>query len=203
MLNCIRPLFIIMQITNQLLHKCIKNDRKSQSELYRLSFSLLMSIAFRYYKNKDEAMASLNLCFYKVLTGLDSFLRKNKANAYKPWMSRIMINTIIDEYRKEKKRNEIIHPIEVKSNEIMLNHTDYNSIEDYIQAEDLQRMLNTLPELQQKVFNLFVIDGFKHKEIAEMISISEGNSKWNLSIARKELKRLVKEVAIKTSIKSA
>jgi RNA polymerase sigma-70 factor (ECF subfamily) len=162
-----------------------------------------MSIAFRYYKNKDDAMAILNLCFYKVLTGLGSFLNKNNASAYKPWMSRIMINTIIDEYRKEKKRNEIIHPLEVSNSNIMINDSDYNTIEDYIQAEDLQRMLNTLPNLQQKVFNLYVIDGYKHKEIAELLSISVGNSKWNLSIARKELKRLVKEVAIKTSIKSA
>jgi len=162
-----------------------------------------MSIAFRYYKNEDDAMASINLCFFKVLTGLDSFLKKNKASAYKPWMSRIMINTIIDEYRKEKKKKEVIQPLEVEKAELMMNDSDYNTIEDYIQVEDLQRMLNTLPELQQKVFNLFVIDGYKHKEIAEMISISEGNSKWNLSIARKELKRLVKEVAIKTSIKSA
>jgi RNA polymerase sigma-70 factor (ECF subfamily) len=192
-----------MQITNQLLHKCAQNDRKSQSELYRLSFSLLMSIAFRYYKNKDDAIAILNQCFYKVLIGLDSFNKKNNASAFKPWMSRIMINTIIDEYRKEKKRNEIIHPIDVASKEIMLNDTDYNTIEDYIQAEDLQMMLNTLPALQQKVFNLFVIDGYRHKEIAEMLAISVGNSKWNLSIARKELKRLVKEVAIRTSIKSA
>jgi RNA polymerase sigma-70 factor (ECF subfamily) len=192
-----------MQITSQLLHKCAQNDRKSQSELYRLSFSLLLSIAFRYYKNKDDAMAMLNQCFYKVLTGLGSFLKKNEVSAYKPWMSRIMINTIIDEYRKEKKRNLIISPLENTSAEIMLNETDYNTIEDYIQAEDLQRMLNTLPDLQQKVFNLFVIDGYRHKEIAEMLTISVGNSKWNLSIARKELKRLVKEVALRTSIKSA
>jgi RNA polymerase sigma-70 factor (ECF subfamily) len=148
-------------------------------------------------------MAVLNVCFYKVLSGLGPFLNKNNSTAFKPWMSRIMINTIIDEYRKEKKRNEVIHPLEVADSTIMINDADYNSIEDYIQAEDLQRMLNTLPNLQQKVFNLFVIDGYKHKEIAEMLSISVGNSKWNLSIARKELKRLVKEVAIKTSIKSA
>ena len=202
MLNCIRSLFI-MQITNQLLHKCVQNDRKSQSELYRLSYSLLMSIAFRYYKNQDDAMAVLNMCFYKVLTGLGPFLKKNNVTVYKPWMSRIMINTIIDEYRKEKKKKEVIQPLEVEKAEIMMNDSDYNAIEDYIQVEDLQRMLNTLPNMQQKVFNLFVIDGYKHKEIAEMLSISEGNSKWNLSIARKELKRLVKEVAIKTSIKSA
>lgn len=148
-------------------------------------------------------MAVLNMCFFKVLTGLKVYINKNDAKAYKPWMSRIMINTIIDEYRKEKKRHETFHPIEVTSPEIMLNDTDYNTIEDYIQAEDLQSMLNKLPDLQQKVFNLFVIDGYKHKEIAEMLSISVGNSKWNLSIARKELKILVKEVAIKTSIKSA
>ena len=192
-----------MQITNQLLHKCLQNDRRSQSELYRLSYSLLMSIAFRYYKNQDDAMAVLNMCFYKVLKGLKVFVVKNDASVFKPWMSRIMINTIIDEYRKDKKRNEVIHPLEVAETRIMINDSDYNSIEDYIQAEELQRMLNTLPNLQQKVFNLYVIDGYRHKEIADLLSISEGNSKWNLSVARKELKRLVKEVAIKTSIKSA
>jgi len=192
-----------MPINDQLLRQCAQNDRKSQSELYRLSYNLLMSIAFRYYNNQDDAMAMLNHCFLKVLTGLQSFLQKNSSSAFKPWISRIMINTIIDQYRKEKRRNEVFQSKEDVGVEIMINGSEYNAIEESIEAEDLQFMLNTLPQLQQKVFNLFVIDGYSHKEIAEMISISVGNSKWNLSIARSALKKLVKEVALNTSIKSA
>jgi len=162
-----------------------------------------MSIAFRYYNNNDDAMAMLNQCFLKVLTGLDSFLQKNNSTVFKPWMSRIMINTIIDQYRKEKQRKELFQSKEDIGSVININGSEYNAVEESIQAEDLQFMLNTLPELQQKVFNLFVIDGYRHKEIAEMLSISAGNSKWNLSTARTSLKKLVKEVALNTSVKSA
>ena len=163
-----------------------------------------MSIAYRYHNNRDDAMAVLNICFYKVLMGLQDFLKKNKAESFNPWMTRIMINTIIDEYRKNKKRKDCIEAEPDEKNErILLKNSDYNKIEEIIEAEELQNMLNRLPELHQKVFNLFVIDGYRHKEIAEMLDISVANSKWCLSTARKELKRLLKELAKLSSKKSA
>ena len=155
-----------------------------------------MSIAFRYYKNKDDAMAITNQSFHKTLTGLKSFLEENNTTAYKPWISRIMINAIIDEYRKEKKKKEIFDENELENPDIMINDAHFNEVEEAIEAEELQSMINTLPDLQQKVFNLFVIDGYKHNEISEMLTISVGNSKWNLSTARKELRRLINQVTI-------
>ena len=187
------------QINDQLLNECASNNRKSQSELYRLSFNLLLSIAFRYHKNKEDAMAVLNLGFLKILLGLEGFLKKNNSKVYKAWSSRIMINTIIDEYRKNKKRNEIISEMPDFPQETKLSNSDYNTIENNVQAEFLQNLLNELPKSQKTVFNIFAIDGYKHKEIAKMLSISVGNSKWCLSIARKRLQGMInKDLLVKT-----
>lgn len=188
-----------MQIDEQLLQKCIAHDRKAQSELYRLSFGLLLSIAYRYYSNKNDAMAALNQCFFKVLTGLENFKQKNSVQKYKPWISRIMINTIIDEYRASKKHHTM-HREEMNESQMDLNQADYNQIEETIEAEELQVMLNALPILQRNVFNLFVIDGYSHREIAESLSITVGNSKWNLSTARSKLKTMIRSVINKNVI---
>jgi RNA polymerase sigma factor (sigma-70 family) len=188
-----------MVVTDSLIKKCIEKDRKAQSELYRLSFSLLMSIAYRYHSNKADALAILNQCFLKILNGLEAYSKQNKAEHYPHWISRIMINSLIDEYRTNKKY-KTSYKREVKVEQSLEQAVDYNRIEESIEAEELQAMLNRLNELQKTIFNLFVIDGYSHKEISQMLSISISNSKWNLSMARKQLKLLLRELVNKPVI---
>jgi RNA polymerase sigma-70 factor (ECF subfamily) len=179
-------------IDQTLLTNCAAADRKAQFELYRQSFSLAMSIAYRYVNNKEDAEAMVNAGMFKVFKSIRGFVEKGNDNtAYKAWMSRIMINTLIDDYRKNRKTKELVNSqVEHMEEVIRLDHT---LLDEAIEAEHLQLMLDKLQEVQKKVFNLFVIDGYAHKEIGEMLGMAEGTSKWHLSAARKDLVQMLQE----------
>jgi len=181
-----------MKIDKDLLNACIDGDRKSQSKLYELSFSSLMNISIRYRLNRDDAVALVNQSFLKILLGLKMFNNSNGVKSYFSWIQKIMMHTVIDEIRKNKRLNEI----EISTDKIehfdALTTEEFNSIEEQIEEETLQEMLNSLSETQRNVFNLYAIDGYKHKEISEALSISIENSKWHLIQARKKLQLLLK-----------
>jgi len=181
-----------MNIDQELLKACIQNDRKSQSKLYGLSFSSLMSIAYRYQKNRDDAAILVNQCFLKILKGLPSFTNSDANRSYYSWTKKIMMNTIIDEFRKNGKAKEVIQNIESSEYLEQLGEEEYNLIEKDIEEEALQDMIRQLSDIQNNVFNLFAIEGFSHKEIADALTISITNSKWHLSQARKVLQGLLK-----------
>ena len=181
-----------MNIDHELLQACIKNDRKSQSKLYSLSFSSLMSIAYRYQSNRDDAVVLVNHCFLKILKGLPSFTNSDAKRSYYSWTKKIMINSIIDEFRKKGKETKLIQQIENSEYLEQLGDNDYNLIEKKIEEEALQDMIRQLSETQKNVFNLFAIEGYSHKEIAEALMISIANSKWHLSQARKLLQGMLR-----------
>tara|TARA_R110002072_G_scaffold121230_14_gene254731 strand:+ start:245 stop:805 length:561 start_codon:yes stop_codon:yes gene_type:complete len=175
-----------MKIRKELLESCRKEDRKAQFELYRLCYSILLSVCLRYEKNKEDAEFLLNKAFYKILKNLDKY---SEHVPFEAWIRRITINTVIDEYRKNKK--DIVDYVEEPMNIAPNKAVDYNEADQKYDAEDLQNLIDQLPPISKKVFNLYVIDGYNHKEIAEKLSMSEGTSKWHLSSARKKLKALV------------
>lgn len=175
-----------MKIEKELIESCKKEDRKAQFELYRLCYSVLLSVCFRYEKNKEDAEFLLNKAFYKILKNLDKY----KDNIpFEAWIRRITINTVIDDYRKNKK--EKIDYVEEPMLAAPVTAMDFNEADQRFDAEELQLLINRLPPVSKKVFNLYVIDGYNHKEIAEKLDMSEGTSKWHLSSARKKLKELV------------
>lgn len=182
-----------MEIDKDMLNACIDGDRKSQSKLYELSFSSLMNISYRYRINRDDAVALVNQSFLKILLGLKTFNNTNGVKSYFSWIQKIMMHTVIDEIRKNKKQNEI--EIITDNNEYLeyLSKEEFNLIDEEIEEETLQEMLNNLSEIQRNVFNLFAIDGYKHKEISEALSMSIENSKWHLMQARKKLQSLLSE----------
>lgn len=175
-----------MKIPKELLESCRKEERRAQFELYRLCYSVLLSVCLRYEKNKEDAEFLLNKAFYKILKNLDKYADNVPFEA---WIRRITINTVIDEYRKNKK--DIVDYVEEPTNIAPNKAVDYNEADQRYDAEELQILINQLPPISKKVFNLYVIDGYNHREIAEKLSMSEGTSKWHLSSARKKLKALV------------
>ena len=104
-----------------------------------------------------------------------------------------MINTVIDDHRRNKTHKEVSQATDFSEVPIH-SEVDWNEAERQLEAEDLFKMLDVLSDLRRRVFNLYAIDGYSHKEIAEMLSISEGNSKWHLSMARAILKEQVQKV---------
>ena len=180
-----------MKINAKLLKQCRKGDRKAQFQLYKSCFSMLMGVCIRYKKDEEEARAILNQGFYKILKSLDKY---NPKVPFEAWIRRIMINTIIDEYRKNKKEREHIEYSNFEQVEIYKEHVDYNEAEKAFDVEEIEVMIKELPPISQKVFNLYIIDGYSHKEVAEMLGMSTGTSKWHVSFARKKLQEKIKAV---------
>jgi len=171
------------------LEGCIAGERKSQYRLYQLCFSMLKGVCRRYYINDDEASAALNLSFLKILTKLST--RKENV-PFEAWSKRIVINTIIDEFRKNKvEKEKTVYPENEKEPSITQG-IDFNIADQLFDAEDLEQMIRQLPAMCQKVFNLFAIDGYPHAEIGKLLDISIGTSKYHLSTARKKLAELLK-----------
>lgn len=144
-----------------------------------------MSICLRYAENRDEALELVNDGFMKVFTTLK---RYDTAYPFRPWMSRIMINTSIDQYRKNLKRR----PMETidAGNDV----EDREHILSKIGYQELIKLVQNLSTAYRTVFNLFVIDGYNHEEIASMLSITEGTSRSNLYKAREQLKDMLRDM---------
>ncbi len=179
-----------MQINRQLLKDCAKGKRKAQFELYKSCYSTLMQVCMRYKKNENDAAASLNEGFLKILNNLNKY---REEVPFEAWIRRIMINTIIDEFRKNKKQLELIEHTNFENEEMYLDHTELNEADLQFDAAELEAIIHQLPPMSQKVFNLYAIDGYTHKEIAEMLKISAGTSKWHLNAARTKIKSLLQE----------
>lgn len=165
---------------------CKKGDRLAQEKLYRSFYGAMMNICVRYTKNEADAMEVLNTGFFKVFKNIKLYAG-SKAAPY-TWIRTIIINTCLNFIRSKEK--------EIITREIS------DGAEAYIQpnvlasltSEDILQLVRKLPPATQAVFNLYVIDGYTHKDIAEMLAISEGTSKWHLSEARKTLQKQLKEV---------
>ena len=183
-----------MLVNQTLINECLKNNRKAQFELYQICYGVLMSICYRYRANKEDAEELLNQGFLKVLLNLDKY---NVKVPFEAWIRRIMVNTIIDEFRKSKKEKEHLNYADFQEETYLDNRVDFNLADLNFEAEELLNMLNKLPEMSRKVFNLYAIDGYAHKEIAEMLTISVGTSKWHVSFARAELKKMINNKRIK------
>jgi len=183
-----------MEVSKDILKKCRKNDRRSQFVLYKECYPILMSVGLRYEKNKEFAEELVNLAFYKILTKLDKY---QEHVPFEAWIRRITINTIIDEFRKKSRdRHTFMEKLE---GSVPISQMDYNEADKKFDAAELEDMIQKLPDVSQKVFNLYIIDGYNHKEIGELLGISEGTSKWHLSTARKRLRKMIKSLMNKVA----
>ncbi|MFY7732222.1 MAG: RNA polymerase sigma factor [Bacteroidia bacterium] len=176
---------------DQLISLCLKQDRKAESALYKYCFTKLMPICHKYYKSKDDTLAQINKAFLKILNNLSSF---DGNKSFDAWIKTIMVNTIIDEFRVNKKRNALYIDNNNEQVDLDFHPFNLNEAEAKLTAADIQIHIQQLPESSKMVFNLFTVDGYNHKEIGEMLGINEGTSKWHLNNARKILKKKLIEM---------
>ncbi len=158
----------------ELIDCCKQNDRKAQSQIYQLYAGKLFGLCLKYSKNYEEAQDNLHNGFITIFDKISQYENKG---SFEGWLKRIIINTALQTYRKKNVLslvNEEIPDLEV---EVEMEDQD-------IQLDFLLKLIQELPERYQMVFNLYVLDGYPHKEIAKLLSISEGTSKSNLSRAR-------------------
>lgn len=167
----------------QLIQKSKKRDIKSQSEIYHLFAGKLFALCLKYSKTHQEAEDNLQEAFITIFKKMDQYKFKG---SFEGWMKRIVINTALQTYRKRNVLNlvEENFPEEV---EVEIN-------EDNIKLDYLLKIIRELPERYRMVFNLYVLDGYSHKDISSMLGIAEGTSKSNLSRARMILKEKVESI---------
>lgn len=168
----------------ELVQGCRKGNRLAQKFLYERYFGKMLGIAMRYTKHQEEAIEILNAAFLKVFTSLDKYEDNNNLAG---WIAKIVFNSAIDHVRRHTKYRKVMN-FEVERDAAV-----YNDSINHLQAEDLYKLIQKLPTASQTVFCLYVIDGYKHKEVADMLDITVGTSKWHLANARKELQRLIRQ----------
>lgn len=167
---------------HNLLEPCKRGDRRAQEMLYASLSPRLYGLCMRYAKDNDEAQEILQMGFIKVFKSIDSFRGEG---SFEGWIRRIMINVAIEHYHKAKRSHvllelDAVHELAGRSFEM-----------DGLEAKDLLAMIRKLPEGFRMVFNMYAIEGYTHKEIAETLNISEGTSKSQLSRARSWLKEKI------------
>lgn len=175
----------------EIIQGCIENERKSQERLFKLFYGKMMGVCLRYHRDQDDAQEILQLGFIKVFDKLEGY---DHTGSFEGWMRRIFANTCIDAIRKSKK-----NPIRTENDDDFVVETE-NSIEDQeeleltsIKAEVAMQAIEKLSPAYKAVFNLYVIEEYTHKEIGEILGISEGTSKSNLAKAKMNLKKILKE----------
>ena len=170
-------------LDSSIIEGCLKNDRRAQEQLYKQFYGPMMTLCLRYTRNQDDALEVLHNGFLKVFQHLGSY--DSSKGALYTWMKTIVVNSAIDFIRR---RNTFTSSIELKEAQSVSADSD---VVEKMSATELLKLIRQLPQTSQTVFNLYVVEGYRHKEIGEVLGISEGTSKWHLSEARKQLKKLL------------
>ncbi|MFT4848463.1 MAG: RNA polymerase sigma factor (sigma-70 family) [Sediminicola sp.] len=168
---------------DELIIQCKKQDAKAQGELYKRYSGILFSICLRYSPNYTEAEDSLQDSFLTIFKKVDQFKGKG---SFEGWIKRITVNTVLQKYRKKRvfdiaREDQIADEIEVEVED------------DGIPLDFLLKIIQELPDRYRLVFTMYVMDGYAHKEIAEMLGISDGTSKSNLARGRMILKTKIED----------
>ena len=164
------------QQEKELIQLAVENNRQAQQQLYTQFSPKMLSVCRQYIKDIHQAEDIMITAFMKVFVNLQNFENKG---SFEGWIRRIMVNECISFIRVTKKVKYI-------EDETYLEES-FNNIESKFSIDDIQFLIDGLPEGYKMVFNLFAIEGFKHNEIASLLGISEGTSKSQLSHARKML----------------
>jgi len=166
-----------------LITDCMAQSRSAQKKLYDLYAPAAYGVIKRYmYHNESAAQEILNDSFYKIFVKLDQY---SFQGAFEGWIRRIVVNTITDHLRKNIKDDQP-HK-EVQAEDAYMNS---DSVEKIAHKELLQ-VIQTIPDVQRTVFNLFVFENYSHKEISTLLKINENNCRWYLNDARRRLKEKI------------
>jgi RNA polymerase sigma-70 factor (ECF subfamily) len=169
---------------NPIIDKCKEGNRRAQNELYRVAFPYAMSIALRYSQDQEGSLEIVNEAFFKAFNFINSY---DPSLSFGAWLRRIVINTAIDHYHK-KQKSVVMVPI---TNESEFEDYEVADVQNRMDAQQLLFLVQKLPPAYRMVLSLFAIEGYSHKEIADMLSISEGTSKSNYHKAKAYLQQLM------------
>lgn len=174
----------------QLIQGCIRNERSAQEKLYRLFYPRMMALVKRYIDHEEQAEEVLNNGYLRAFQKIRQYTFQG---SFEGWLRKIVFHAVAD-YVKQNTRY---------SNQILLVEKDQcveNTHAEKLYYDQLLKLVQELPDATRNVFNMYVMEGFTHKEISNMIGISEGTSKWHLSEGRKVLKEKIERMELHLKI---
>ena len=171
------------QEEREIIKLAVENNRQAQQKIYSKYSPKMLGICRQYIKDLQQAEDIMITAFMKVFTNLDSFEYKG---SFEGWIRRIMVNECISFIRVQKKVSFLEDEYYVEDS--------FNNIESHFSVNDIQSLIDSLPDGYKMVFNLYIIEGYKHNEIAKMLGINEGTSKSQLSHARKMLQEQINKL---------
>ena len=170
-------------ITEQeLVRQCKRGDLKHQEILYKQFYGYAMGIGLRYLANRDDALEVVNDAFIKVFNTIKSVDEKFP---FKPWLRKVIVNTAIDQRRKNLRNLE-----QADLEEAVLIATPALAVSN-LNANDILTMMKLLPEVNRLVFNLHEVDGYNHEEIGTMLGIASSSSRVYLGRAKERLRKMI------------
>jgi len=170
----------------ELIRGCIRNERSAQEKLYHMFYSRMMGVVRRYIDQDVQAEEVLNNGFLRAFQKIEQYTFQG---SFEGWLRKIVFHAVSDYVKQNVKYSEKIVLVE-KDQYVHKDHADrlyYNQLLELVQS---------LPEATRSVFNMYVMEGFSHKEIGKMLNISEGTSKWHLSEGRRVLKEKIEKLQL-------
>jgi RNA polymerase sigma-70 factor (ECF subfamily) len=173
----------------ELIKACKKQDTNAQRELYETYAPRMMGLCMMYCKNSDAAQDMLHDGFIKVFTQIKKYSGRG---SFEGWMRRVFVNTILENFRKEKRKLQLISEMEVLEEEVMDENLE-RLFDDSITEQTLLKMIQELPDGYRTVFSLYVFEDMSHREIAKQLGIKEAASRSQYSRAKSSLKEKINE----------
>lgn len=170
----------------ELIHGCIRNERSAQEKLYRLFYARMMAVVRRYIDQTEQAEEVLNNGFLRAFQKVHQYTFQG---SFEGWLRKIVFHAVSDYVKQHIRYNE--HIVLVEKDEYI--HKDHA---DRLYYNQLLELVQSLPEATRAVFNMYVMEGFSHKEIGKSLGISEGTSKWHLSEGRRQLKEKIERLQL-------
>ncbi len=170
----------------QLIQGCIRNERSSQEKLYRLFYPKMMAMVRRYIDHDEQAEEVMNNGYLRAFQKLGQY---NFQGSFEGWLRKIIFHAVSDYVKQNNRYSEKV--VLVEKDEMV--HKDHA---DKLYYDQLVQLVQALPDATRTVFNMYVMEGFTHKEIGNMLGISEGTSKWHLSEGRRQLKEKIEKLEL-------
>ncbi len=170
----------------ELIHGCIRNERGAQEKLYRLFYPRMMAVVRRYIDHEEQAEEVLNNGFLRAFQKVEQYTFQG---SFEGWLRKIVFHAVSDYVKQNVRYNEKVVLVEKDQ----LVHKDHA---DKLYYDQLLDLVHALPDATRAVFNMYVMEGYAHKEIGKMLGISEGTSKWHLSEGRRQLKEKIEKLQL-------
>ena len=171
----------------QWVQDCRKGSTRAQHKLFKYFYGSVMSICMRYAGSTDEAADMLNEGFLKVFSNLDKY---ENSGSFEAWLKRVVCNAALDYRRRYDKNVELVDIDDIQ--EVHLSDYYVNDAISKISSNEIVRLIQQLPPVTRMVFNMFLFEGYSHREIAQQLNITENTSAWHVNNARTRLKEELK-----------